>query len=103
MVFTVLPFAEEYQMIDTGLGEDTVRQDCDEARPWKSAKLLIRPAMVGQAGVGDTTTDPQRGHHHEGGSVGCFGSVVVTGTDTGTPAPRSPGGLHRESHSGVSG
>ena len=33
MVFTVLPFAEEYQMIDTGLGEVTVRQDCDEARP----------------------------------------------------------------------
>lgn len=35
-------------------GAVTGRQDCDEARPERSATLLIRPAIsVGQAGAGD--------------------------------------------------
>ena len=56
--------------------------------PRRPAKLLIRPAMVGQASAGDHDDRSTAKTPPAGGSVGCFGSAVVTSTDTVTPVPR---------------
>ena len=39
-------------LVGAGPGAVTARQDCDEARPAGSARLLIRPATVGRVGAG---------------------------------------------------
>jgi hypothetical protein len=47
--------------VGTGLDGITVRQDCDEARlDIGSARLLIRPVVVGQAGAGHRRRQIQR-------------------------------------------
>ena len=60
--------------------------------PDGSAKLLIRPTMVGQVGAGDHDDRSIARTPPKGESMSRFGSVAITSTDTGIPAPGRPVG-----------
>ena len=72
-------------MVGTGLGEVTAWQDCDEAQP----KVGQASDQANDGGPGRCRRPRRQIHSQDiaSESVGCFGSVAVTSTDTDTPAP----------------